>query len=77
MAEEKELVDPMNPLKEECSQSSHCLHLKDELDRCTERVTSRTKTTETCTQELFDFIHCVDHCVCIGLHECLCASACV
>ena len=37
--------------------------MKEELDRCTERVEGKENTTETCEQELYDFIHCVDHCV--------------
>ena len=28
-----------------------------------ERVEGKENTTETCEQELYDFIHCVDHCV--------------
>ena len=42
---------------------AHCPDLKKELAKCTERVSSRSNTEETCTQELFDFLHCVDHCV--------------
>ncbi len=31
---------------------------------CTKRVEARgDKNTETCTQEFFAFVHCVDHCV--------------
>lgn len=37
------------------------------MDECTERVNSKSNTTETCVQELFDFLHCVDHCVSVGL----------
>ena len=55
--------DPQDTLKEQCAQRKECVALQEELDRCTERVTSKTKTSETCAQELYDFIHCVDHCV--------------
>jgi ubiquinol-cytochrome c reductase subunit 6 len=32
------------------------------LDECNERVMSKTKTSETCFEEVLDFYHCVDHC---------------
>ncbi len=32
------------------------------LDECNDRVNSKTKTTETCLEEVMDFYHCVDHC---------------
>ena len=38
---------------------AHCPDLKKELAKCTERVSSRSNTEETCTQELFDF--CEEH----------------
>ena len=55
--------DPQDSLKDECRKDNHCLNFKEELQRCTDRVTSKSKTTETCTQELFDLVHCIDHCV--------------
>lgn len=57
------LQDPQDTLKDECREDKHCQHYREELERCTERVTSRSHTEENCSQELFDFIHCVDHCV--------------
>ena len=57
--------DPRDGILEECREGHHCEALKEELAVCTDRVSSRSKTEETCTQELFDFIHCVDHCVSI------------
>jgi len=62
MAEE-ELHDPKESLTEKCREDAHCAHYKEELEKCEERVNSRSATTETCAQELYDFIHCVDHCV--------------
>lgn len=56
-------VDPQDDLKEKCGELPKCTKLREEIDRCTDRVTSKQNTTETCTQELFDFVHCVDHCV--------------
>ena len=63
MASQEDEVDPQDELKEKCSNLRKCAKLKDELDVCNDRVTSRTQTAETCAQELFDFVHCVDHCV--------------
>lgn len=60
---EQELVDPQDTLREKCGQTGHCQHYKEELEQCSERVQGRKETTETCAQELYDFIHCVDHCV--------------
>jgi len=58
--EEEDLEDPMDEIKEHCG--SHCPEYKDKLESCTDRVNSRTKTEETCTEELIDFLHCIDHC---------------
>lgn len=63
MEQEEDLVDPQDELKESCGERHECVELREILDECTERVESRSNTTETCTQELFDFVHCVDHCV--------------
>jgi len=53
----------METLKDRCKDDAHCTKCKDELQRCTERVESKKNTTETCAQELYEFVHCVDHCV--------------
>ncbi|XP_039277134.1 cytochrome b-c1 complex subunit 6, mitochondrial-like [Nilaparvata lugens] len=57
-----DLVDPQAELKSEC-QTSHCSELMDELIECNKRVNGKRQTLETCEQELYDMIHCVDHCV--------------
>jgi len=59
--DEEDLVDPAELIKENCT-SAHCQSLKDRLDTCNERVKSKTKTTETCYEEVLDFYHCMDHC---------------
>ena len=51
--EEEELVDPMEHLREACSKGSHAVALMDELNKCTERVESRSMTEETCTQVIY------------------------
>ena len=65
MTDLKEMEDPQDVLKEKCGELPKCSKLREELDTCNERVTSKSNTTETCVQELFDFVHCVDHCVSI------------
>ena len=53
----------MTSLKESCSKSKECTALQAILTECNDRVNSKSATTETCEQELFDYLHCVDHCV--------------
>lgn len=60
--EEPELVDPQTVLREECK-TAHCGDYITKLETCNQRVESRTKTEETCYEELLDLFHCVDHCV--------------
>ena len=59
--DEEDLVDPAVEIKEKCSED-HCSKYKNRLDECNDRVTSKSKTTETCFEEILDFYHCVDHC---------------
>jgi ubiquinol-cytochrome c reductase subunit 6 len=59
--EEEDLVDPATHIKETCAEA-HCSAVRAKLDDCNARVTSKTKTTETCYEEILDFYHCVDHC---------------
>ncbi|CAH2007523.1 unnamed protein product [Acanthoscelides obtectus] len=61
--EEEELVDPQDVLREKCRDTEHCKHLAEKYQACNDRVNSRSQTTETCVEELFDLLHAVDHCV--------------
>lgn len=61
--DDEELVDPQVRLAECCAKSEECSKLQDVLQACNDRVNSKAQTDETCTMELFDFIHCVNHCV--------------
>ncbi|XP_067893049.1 cytochrome b-c1 complex subunit 6, mitochondrial [Heterodontus francisci] len=65
--EEEELVDPLTTVREKCEQIEKCVELRARLDVCTERVNSRSQTAETCTEELFDFLHARDHCVAVKI----------
>ncbi|KAA8587718.1 hypothetical protein FQN60_016580 [Etheostoma spectabile] len=55
--------DPLEIIRAKCEQTEHCVHTKELLEKCEERVGSRSSTTEECTEELFDFLHARDHCV--------------
>jgi len=59
--DEEDLIDPATAIKEGCA-DSQCSSMRSQLDECNERVTSKSKTTETCFEEILDFYHCVDHC---------------
>ncbi|KAF5279210.1 hypothetical protein FQR65_LT03458 [Abscondita terminalis] len=55
--------DPMTTLKEKCNELPKAQEFMDRLKECTERVNSKQQTTETCVQELMDYLHVVDNCV--------------
>ncbi|KAH8250081.1 hypothetical protein KR026_004854 [Drosophila bipectinata] len=61
--EEEELVDPQAQLREKCQEKGHIKALLKKLEDCNDRVNSKSKTTETCMEELFDFVGELDHCV--------------
>jgi len=61
--EEPDLVDPQDVLRESCSKQKDCAAFQTKLLTCNDRVNSRKQTAETCSEELIDYMHCVDHCV--------------
>ncbi|CAG5076743.1 Similar to UQCRH: Cytochrome b-c1 complex subunit 6, partial [Cotesia congregata] len=61
--EDAELVDPQKVLREKCQEQPKCVKFQERLSTCNDRVNSRTKTEETCLEELIDYVSCVDHCV--------------
>nr|XP_007977098.1 cytochrome b-c1 complex subunit 6, mitochondrial isoform X1 [Chlorocebus sabaeus] len=61
--EEEELVDPLTTVREQCEQLEKCVKARERLELCDERVSSRSRTEEDCTEELLDFLHARDHCV--------------
>ncbi|XP_068211509.1 cytochrome b-c1 complex subunit 6, mitochondrial-like [Palaemon carinicauda] len=67
--EEEELQDPLDSLKVECGNSKHCASLSEKYNECNDRVSSRTRTEETCSEELFDYLHCIDHCLTNSLFQ--------
>ncbi|KAJ8978796.1 hypothetical protein NQ317_015521 [Molorchus minor] len=60
---EEDLVDPQQVLRDSCRDTDHCKHLADKYQECNDRVNSKSRTTETCVEELFDLLHAIDHCV--------------
>jgi len=69
--EEEDLVDPREKLKEACAGSAACKPLGRLLEKCNERVEDGDLMFlgETCTEELFNFLECVDHCVAKDIHR--------
>ena len=63
--EEEDLVDPREDMKERCSRSADCKPLRTELNKCNQRLEDGDLLFEgeNCTEELFNFLHCVDHCI--------------
>lgn len=59
--DEEEVEDPKIAVNEACA-SGRCSSLKSILDDCTSRVNGKSKTSETCVQELNDLLLCVDNC---------------
>lgn len=50
--------------QEKCSvEDHHAASLLSRYQECNQRVNSRSKTLETCQEELFDYLHALDHCV--------------
>lgn len=47
--------------QEKCATESHAAHLLERYQECNNRVNSKSKTTETCTEELFDYLHVSSH----------------
>ncbi|XP_068095691.1 cytochrome b-c1 complex subunit 6, mitochondrial [Hyperolius riggenbachi] len=68
-AEPEDVVDPVIAVRQHCEKSEKCVKMKEHLDLCETRVNSRSKTTEDCTEELFDFLHARDHCVAHNLFK--------
>ncbi|KAH8307152.1 hypothetical protein KR044_006063 [Drosophila immigrans] len=61
--DEAELVDPQASLRDSCKEKSHIESLFNKYQECKDRVNGRKKTTETCVEELYDYVSELDHCV--------------
>ncbi|XP_017001095.2 cytochrome b-c1 complex subunit 6, mitochondrial [Drosophila takahashii] len=67
--DEEELVDPQAALREKCQKKGHIDSLYKKYQECNDRVNAKSKTTETCMEELFDFVGELDHCVAHSLFK--------
>ena len=65
--DEEDPEDPADALRESCTKSATCRPLLKSFDACEERVSSKSKTEETCLEEYLNFIKCRDKCVSISL----------
>merc|ERR1712159_853181 len=61
--EEEEMVDPLIVEREKCATKGQAKKWAEELASCTKRVESKEETTETCTFELYHFLHHRDECI--------------
>lgn len=62
-AQEEDIVDPQTVLREKCAEHGNAPRLFEKYQACNDRVNSKSQTTETCVEELFDYLHELDHCV--------------
>merc|ERR1712002_64794 len=62
--EEEDLVDPREAIKDRCGRTKECKSFSSALSECNDRLEKGDLLFEgeTCTEELFNFLHCVDHC---------------
>ena len=58
--------DPIDPIREACEAKPEAQKYFAKLEECNSRVESRSQTEEQCAEELYDYIHKVDHCVSRG-----------
>lgn len=55
--------------QEECALKPQLASLFGRYQKCTDRVQSKTQTTENCSEEFFDYLHELDHCVAHSLFD--------
>lgn len=62
--EEEDLVDPREAIKDRCGRTKECKSFSSALNECNDRLEKGDLQFdgETCTEELFNFLHCVDGC---------------
>ncbi|GAA6010455.1 hypothetical protein JCM11491_006946 [Sporobolomyces phaffii] len=62
--EEEEVEDQAEAIREACAQTKVCANFKHHFEECGERLAAGKTIIdgETCVEELFHFMHCVDDC---------------
>ena len=58
-----DVSNPQEILKEKCGERPKIAAFFSKLQTCNDRVSSRTKTEETCAEELFDYMDALNNCV--------------
>ena len=53
----------MDPIREGCEQKPEAVKYFQKLEECNSRVESKSHTEESCAEELYEYVHHVDHCV--------------
>lgn len=62
--EDQEVVCPQEILREKCrGDNENVAELLQRYNDCNVRVNAKKKTSETCEEEMFDYIHALDQCV--------------
>ncbi|KAI9100684.1 ubiquinol-cytochrome C reductase hinge domain-containing protein [Phlyctochytrium arcticum] len=55
--------DPKPEIEAKCAEGHHCHSFKARLDRCSEKIEAGNGAEEeTCVEEFFDLMECVNHC---------------
>ena len=65
--DEEDPEDPYETNRTRCAETKQCADLMAIFEQCEERVSSKSQTEETCSQEILDFFHCQDHCAAKGV----------
>ncbi|GAA6058659.1 hypothetical protein JCM10212_004070 [Sporobolomyces blumeae] len=62
--EEEEVEDQAEAIREACGQTKVCANFKHHFEECGERLAAGKTIVEgeTCVEELFHYMHCVDDC---------------
>lgn len=61
--EEEEIVCPQETLRAKCQEEGKIEKLFNNYQECNDRVNAKSKTNETCEEELFDYVQALDKCV--------------
>ncbi len=65
----KSKKDPAVKIREQCTNDSKCKPFGKALEECNKRVSSNPGSSESCQEELYDFLRCVDDCVSKKIHS--------
>jgi len=66
MSESGEIVDALTVKRNACAETKEALRLKKRLEKCSKRV-EKAPGSESCFEEILDYVNSVDHCAMQGL----------